>query len=84
MAAISGRVLDRDGFPVADATVMIAESTASHIDIAQITDESGRYSLTDLEPGEYRIAAYFPDGDTLEIAVTLANDIADVVRDIAM
>ncbi|HEX8219340.1 MAG TPA: carboxypeptidase-like regulatory domain-containing protein [Chloroflexia bacterium] len=52
---ILGRVTDSDGEPVRDAVVMIVSATASHPDIAALTDEQGNYRLSGLAPGIYRV-----------------------------
>lgn len=82
MASISGRVLDANGLPVADANVMIVGSTAPHVDIAQVTDSEGRFSLRDLAPGDYRIRAQLPDGTHVEIDAGLAHESDAVSHDL--
>lgn len=52
---ILGRVTDSEGEAVRDAVVMILSGTASHPDIAALTDEQGKYRLTGLAPGTYRV-----------------------------
>jgi hypothetical protein len=52
---ILGRVTDSEGEPVRDAVVLIVSATASHPDIAALTDEQGKYRLTGLAPGTYRV-----------------------------
>ncbi|NNF64912.1 MAG: carboxypeptidase regulatory-like domain-containing protein [Acidimicrobiia bacterium] len=82
MASISGRVLDVDGYPVAEATVLITESSEPHVDIAQVTDPDGRFSLRDLAPGDYRIEAHLPGGERAEIHVGLTYESDEVSHDL--
>lgn len=82
MASISGRVLDADGLPVADANVMIIESTAPHVDIAQVTGPDGRFSLLDLDPGGYHIRAHLPDGTHVETHVGLSHESDEESREL--
>jgi protocatechuate 3,4-dioxygenase beta subunit len=55
-ASIRGRVLNQDGSPIRGAQVQAAaiEGTARRIDI---TDASGRYEVTGLVAGQYRVRA---------------------------
>ena len=52
---ILGRVTDSAGEPVRDAVVMIVAATASHPDMAALTDDRGEYHLSGLAPGMYRV-----------------------------
>jgi len=62
--AISGRVLRRDGSPVADVVVMIREGAGPFPDIAAITGDDGRFRFEDLEPGGYLVLARLESGET--------------------
>ena len=52
---IAGRVLDPDGRPVSGATVIVEGPTA--VPQTVVTDGDGRFTLTDLNPGRYRLRA---------------------------
>lgn len=50
---VSGTVLNEDGQPVSDASVMFAESPVAVPDIAALTNDQGRFSLSAPAPGHY-------------------------------
>ena len=53
---VSGRVVDADGRPVARAAVHVVAAPTHVPDVAALTDEHGRFSLTAPAPGEYLVA----------------------------
>ena len=55
--AIAGRVLGRDGSPVAGATVAIVGGEQAHRDIAAVTGADGGFRLGAVLPGRYRVQA---------------------------
>jgi hypothetical protein len=57
MGTIVGYITTTEGEPIADASVIV-ESGPPHPDLAAITDESGAYRLSDLEPGQYVIRVF--------------------------
>ena len=56
--AISGVVVDTVGAPLADVDVCVNCNSAGRV--AAVTDAQGRYSLKDLEPGDYQVRAVAP------------------------
>jgi hypothetical protein len=54
MGTIVGKITTSDGRPIADATVMV-ESGPTHSDLAAVTDVTGAYALSELEPGLYTL-----------------------------
>jgi Carboxypeptidase regulatory-like domain len=67
---IAGKVTDQSGQPVGDATVVaITRAAAYEMSDEQlgraanrgVSDASGSFSLTDLEPGRYAVVALHPD-----------------------
>jgi hypothetical protein len=61
--AIAGTVNDPSQEPLAGAVVMIAGDSPAHLDIAALTDASGRYRFDNLQPGLYTLlvnAAEYP------------------------
>lgn len=64
-ASISGIIQDAgSGAPIADAQVHARRSPAeSSRDIETKSDSHGRYTFADLDPGEYRLYVYGPNGD---------------------
>ena len=61
--SIGGRVLGSDGRPVPHAIVLIARSTTPHRDIAQETDDDGRFRFDALGPGAYEVLVRHDGGE---------------------
>jgi protocatechuate 3,4-dioxygenase beta subunit len=59
-AAVQGAVSDKDQQPVAGATVLLAPNNRSRADLfkSTTTDQNGRYALTTLAPGDYKLFAW--------------------------
>lgn len=74
MGSIGGRVLGPEGAPVAGVAVMIAESTAPHPDIAQITSETGAFRFDGLSTGSYTLVAHLPGGRRAAARLTLKGE----------
>ena len=59
-AVFSGRVIDENGDPVAELTLAIqpneVELQTSDVNLEIETDASGRFSITDIRPGSWRLA----------------------------
>ncbi|MDE0469799.1 MAG: carboxypeptidase-like regulatory domain-containing protein [Candidatus Poribacteria bacterium] len=59
-AVFSGRVVDENGDPVAELTLAIqpneVELQTSDVNLEIETDASGRFSITDIHPGSWRLA----------------------------
>jgi protocatechuate 3,4-dioxygenase beta subunit len=58
LGSIAGRVVDAAGAPVAGAPVAVAAGPQPHSDIAALSGADGRFRLSSLVPGHYRIAAH--------------------------
>jgi hypothetical protein len=58
--AIAGIVIDEDCEPVPGASV-IARIGPVNGDAMDVTDEHGRFTITDLAPGQYAITVYYLD-----------------------
>src|SRR5688572_30853196 len=83
--AVEGRVLDRDGGPVAGATVLAEGATPTGT-----TDPEGRFRLRPLAPGAHRVVARrlgydeaavwvtVPSGRVVQIELRLARAAVDV------
>jgi hypothetical protein len=65
-AAVQGKVVDRAGNSLKGAKVILA-GLQSRVRAAALTDESGRYTVEDLPPGDYIITAAWnnPEGHGL-------------------
>ena len=57
MGSIQGTVTTKSGRLPPEVAVLI-DSGPPHPDIAAIADDAGRFTLTGLSDGDYRIAAY--------------------------
>lgn len=55
---IEGRVHRADGSPVAEARVFITSGPVPTPDIAQLTDQEGRFTLFASAPGSYEIGCH--------------------------
>ena len=53
MTTIHGQVVDPQGQPVADASVYIASAPVNMPDVAQLTDDQGRFVIAAPVPGSY-------------------------------
>ena len=66
---ISGTVLDAAGKPLSFARVYFTGGPDSRPDIAALTDQNGRFTLTAPTPGEYEIECaadgYLPERQTI-------------------
>lgn len=86
---VSGTVLNEDGQPVSDASVMFAESPVAVPDIAALTNDQGRFSLSAPAPGHYvvlvvaegfaerRVAAEIAGGRQPHIIIELTPESQD-------
>ena len=63
---IHGAVRDRAGVPVAQARVYFVSGPGSYPDIAALTNEDGRFTLSAPSPGAYLIECN-ADGYTTEV-----------------
>lgn len=71
---IRGVVIDELGAPVADASV-VTPGPLRFADLpTTVTDVNGRFTITNLAPGTYRVRAYGSDGSEGEVADILSGD----------
>src|SRR5258708_5609787 len=59
--AISGKILDREGKPLANAVVVYSESTKGRVYQLK-TDKNGEFSALGIVPGYYKVQIPAPDG----------------------
>ena len=57
-AVVSGRVLDAHGQPVSGASVFVLKAPGPVSDIALLTGEEGRFTLSLPGPGRYELACH--------------------------
>ncbi len=55
---IAGRVTDRAGTPISEVTVVIASGTAPVPDIAALTNDQGKYQLSGIPAGTFKVAVH--------------------------
>ncbi len=68
---ISGRVRDPSGHPIGEARVYFTEGPAAFPDIAAVTDDEGRFSVTAPAPGTYILECRAEGFAPKETAVTV-------------
>ena len=72
MASLRGVVSDDTGKPVRGATVTATSGSKS---VSRFTDQSGRYSIAELKPGQYEVSVaawgFGPQKSTQEISKEL-------------
>jgi hypothetical protein len=71
---ISGTVCDPKGQPVAEARVYFIEAPVSLPDVAALTDDSGKFSLTAPAAGTYRIGCSADGFAPITITVKVTNN----------
>ena len=77
---IHGRVVDGAGREVAEATVVVVRALKPVPDIAALSDRHGRFVLSGLSAGTYRLRAVGPDGDEGETDFTVPRPDDGVIR----
>jgi outer membrane receptor protein involved in Fe transport len=77
-ASLSGRVVDPDGRPVANAEVIVTGVAAAPLRAR--TDSDGKFVLTGLDAGKYRVVASAPglisDATTIDVDGFIDRDLA--------
>lgn len=74
LGSINGKVVDINGNPVKDASVMIVYGANYFPDIASLTNSEGKFSIDCLSYGKWVLSAYGPDGETGKETVTVNSD----------
>ena len=55
---IAGWVKTQSGSPISEAAVAIVDGTAPFPDIAALTDDEGKYELSDIPAGTFEVAVH--------------------------
>jgi hypothetical protein len=76
--AVSGRVTDAQGQPVAGARVYFVETPVATPDIAQITGADGRFSLVAPASGQYRVGVNASGGRRHQQDVEVAGGSSEI------
>jgi hypothetical protein len=71
---LSGKVASADGTPIRGAAVYVVESPSPVQDIAQLTGEDGRFSISVPQPGNYRLGVNAPGLQKTELDVHVFPD----------
>jgi hypothetical protein len=58
-AAINGSVVDQDNKPIIDTRIILLQSDSFSTVATARTDENGSFSLSEIEPGEYMLLAWY-------------------------
>ena len=74
---IKGKVVNKDGFPVVEATVSIASSPSPVPDLAALTNINGEFSFGDLEFGMYKLRIIKEDFNEIK-SVKLSQKVSTI------
>lgn len=72
--SVRGYVVNEDGTPVADATIIVVRGAGPVPDIAPVTDDHGSFALDGLPEGNWRLRAQSPGGEVGEVGVVVFDD----------
>ena len=79
MPLVSGRVVDREGRPVAGARVFFSSGPAAWQDIALVTGDDGSYTMAAPSEGNYEITTIADELGTAKAAIDVRhNGVSDV------
>ncbi len=74
MTLVQGQVLDSLGTPQVVSSVFIVSAPQSMPDIAQLTDEQGRFTLTVPVPGHYVIGVRSESGVSTQVEFVVTDE----------
>jgi protocatechuate 3,4-dioxygenase beta subunit len=74
VTTIEGQVIDPQGRPIDDAAVYIVASPVSMPDIAQLTDDQGRFTISAPAPGRYTVGARSDRWGSAQTEVEVAGE----------
>lgn len=74
MTRILGTVTGPNGEKIAEASVYFIDGPVPLPDIAQLTDDDGRFRLAAPAPGTYRIGVRGPSLETAEVTVEVHDE----------
>lgn len=74
MPIVSGRVVDREGRPVAGARVFFSRGPAAFPDVALMTGEDGAYTMAAPSAGEYEITTISDEHGSAKATVNVTSD----------
>lgn len=73
MALISGRVLDREGRPVAGARVFFSRSPVPVADMAMVTGDDGSYTMAAPAAGTYEITTFADEHGSAKAVIDVSD-----------
>ena len=73
MPLVSGRVVDREGRPVAGARVFFSRGPAAVQDVALLTGDDGEYTMSAPSAGEYEITTIADEHGTTKASVDVQD-----------
>lgn len=74
MATITGYVKDQNGNPVVGASIYIVSAPVRMPDIAQLTDDQGKFILGAPTPGKYTIGIRSDELGAIQKEIEVIND----------
>lgn len=74
MALVSGKVVDRNGRPVAGARVFFSRSPVSVPDVALLTGDDGSYTIAAPADGQYEITTVADEHGSAKVAIDVKGD----------
>ena len=80
MAALTGRILDSGGRPIAGASIFLVAAPVAMPDIAQLSNAEGTFDLEAPRPGRYTIGVAAPGGGQGRITIDVGEEDAAPVE----
>lgn len=74
MPIIKGQVVDPEGQPVAQAAVYFVSAPVNMADVAQLTDEEGKFTTYLPTPGDYTLGARSDDWGEVQKEIQVIGD----------
>jgi protocatechuate 3,4-dioxygenase beta subunit len=83
VTTILGTVTGPNGEPIAEASVYFVEGPVPLPDVAQLSDDKGRFQLTAPAPGTYRLGARAPGFEAAVVTVGVGGE-AEVTVEVGL
>ena len=79
-AIVAGRVVDRDGQPIAGASVLFSASPVAVSDIAQLTGSDGGFAMAASAVGRYSVSVHATGHAAAELEVEVGEAVSAVLE----